>query len=71
MCYPMPENDFRTSRRRFLHVTGALTLGTTCGRSLLAAGQSEEAPAATPQGSALSDADLRQQAPSIFAAARD
>jgi hypothetical protein len=54
MCHPIRENDPRTSRRHFLHVAGALTVGTTCGRGLLAAA-GPKAAAATPQGSALSE----------------
>jgi sugar phosphate isomerase/epimerase len=48
MFHPTPVNDIRESRRHFLRVTGALTVATTCGPSLLAAGQAE-APAAAPQ----------------------
>jgi sugar phosphate isomerase/epimerase len=59
MFHPIPENDPRTNRRHFLHMAGALTVGTTCGPSLLAAGRSE-APAATPQSSAPSEAELKQ-----------
>jgi len=47
-----PENEVRRSRRHFLHVAGALTVGATCGRRLLAAA-TPETPAAIPQGSAL------------------
>jgi len=59
MCHPIRENDPRTSRRHFLHVAGALTVGTTCGRGLLAAA-GPEAAAATPQGSALSETGMNQ-----------
>ena len=36
MCDPIPENEMRQNRRHFLHVAGALTVGTTCGPGLLA-----------------------------------
>jgi len=55
MFDPIPENDARGSRRHFLHVAGALTVGTTYGPNLLAARQSE-APAAAPQSSSPSAA---------------
>jgi sugar phosphate isomerase/epimerase len=55
----IPENDPRTNRRHFLHVAGALTVGTTCGPSLLAAGRSE-APTAAPQSSAPGEPGLKQ-----------
>ena len=55
MFDPTPENDARGNRRHFLHVAGALTVGTTYGPNLLAARQSE-APAAAPQSSSPSEA---------------
>jgi sugar phosphate isomerase/epimerase len=63
MFDPIPENDARGSRRHFLHVAGALTVGTTYGPNLLAARQSE-APAAAPQSSSPS-ADGQKPAPLI------
>ncbi len=54
MFHPIPENDARRNRRHFLQVAGALTVGTTCGPSLLAAGQST-APATASQNSALAE----------------
>ena len=59
MFDPIPENDARGSRRHFMHVAGAFTVGTACGPSLWAAGRSE-APAATSQSSAASDAGQKQ-----------
>ena len=59
MFHPIPEKDTRRSRRHFLHVAGALTVGATCGRSLLAAAR-PEAPAATPQGSELNEPGTKQ-----------
>ena len=55
MFHPTPENDVRGSRRHFLCVASALAVGTTCGPSLLAAGQAE-APAAAPRSSSPSEA---------------
>ncbi len=37
MIHPLPENETSWTRRHFLHVASALTIGTTCGKSLLAA----------------------------------
>ena len=59
MFHRIPENDTRRTRRHFLHVTGALTVGATCGRSLLAAAR-PEAPATAPQHSAISDPGRKQ-----------
>ena len=59
MFHPIPENHARTSRRHFLHVVEALTVGTTCGPSLLAAGRSE-IPAVTPRSPAAGEVGLKQ-----------
>jgi sugar phosphate isomerase/epimerase len=59
MFDPITENDARGSRRHFLHLAGAFTVGTACGPSLWAAGRSE-APAAAPRSSAASDAGQKQ-----------
>jgi sugar phosphate isomerase/epimerase len=62
MFHPIPENDERSNRRHFLHVAGALTVGTTCGPSLLAAAQTE-ATAATAQSSGLGEPGMNAAPP--------
>jgi len=59
MLHPIPENDTPRTRRHFLHVAGALTVGATCGRTLLAAVK-PDAPATVPQHSAISDPGKKQ-----------
>ena len=55
MFYPIAENEVCGSRRHFLHVAGALTVGAAWGPSLLAAGR-PEARAAAPQTASQSEA---------------
>jgi sugar phosphate isomerase/epimerase len=50
MFYPIPDNDDRRSRRHFLRVAGTLTVGASCGRTILTAAISEDA-AVDPQAS--------------------
>ena len=59
MFHSIPENDSRGNRREFLRVAGALTVGASCGRTLLAA-IGPEAIAATPQGLAPGDTGTKQ-----------
>lgn len=47
MAHPVPENATGWTRRHFLHVVGALTLGSTCGRKVLAAATSDGTAATT------------------------
>ena len=58
MRHPIPENHPRRTRRHFLRLAGALTLGSCCGRTLLAA-----TPAATPRASTNHDPAATQAPP--------
>ncbi len=42
MSHPTPGTELRATRRQFLRVAGALTVGTTCGRGLMAAATPKE-----------------------------
>jgi len=59
MCHQLPEKYVRRNRRHFLHVTGALAVGTTCAPSLLAAARAE-GPATAPANSPPEEAGPRQ-----------
>jgi len=58
MFQPLPEDDARSSRRHFLHVAGALTVGATCRRNPLAAAE-PDAPVATARSSGLSEPGMK------------
>jgi sugar phosphate isomerase/epimerase len=59
MLHPIFESGNLGTRRQFLQVAGALTIGTTCGQSLLAAA-TPDAPVSTPQPSASPNAGAKQ-----------
>ena len=42
MIHPTPGTELRATRRQFLRVAGALTVGTTCGRGLMAAAATKD-----------------------------
>jgi sugar phosphate isomerase/epimerase len=63
MFQSMREHDARCSRRDFLYLAGAIGVGTTCGRSLPAAGE-PDFPAAAARSSAHNDPGI-QAAPRV------
>ncbi len=62
MLHPLSETELGTSRRHFLHVTGAVAVGSACAPQLMAAA-GESRPETTPQSAARTDGALKQGLP--------